>query len=403
MTRFVVLTAALVAMLALLTAVESAHAQGQAFMPDGTMSGPDDSSYPAEFVGGYPSGGWDNDIWGNCNYGCGDDCGYDCGNPWWDCCGLGDASRRWYFIADYLYVRASFSEAVAYLEQNIDDPEDSYDTFHELNFQHESSYRFGGGYQLGCCDEEVRFMYTRMTSSASAVAPIDSLVAYETISPDGPTAIYADVDTKTYDLEFRKTIPLGGPPCCGCSDACDDDPCGCGDACCAPACPAWDVTWSGGVRFADVNWNRHYVAYGDSFEPFRQSRSTLSFDGGGPRVGLEGRRYFGPQNWFSIFLQGDISVLLGQMQQQVQRIDEEDLLTTQTAHGRRIIPVTEIEAGATAQLTCHSLLSAGYLFSAWHDLGFRDEFNFATQLEDQYDDANLLGFDGFFLRLEVGY
>ena len=192
-----------------------------------------------------------------------------------------------------------------------------------------------------------------------------------------PTFINADVDAKSFDLDYRKTIPLGGLAMWRCGDECCD-PCGCGDACCAPACPAWDITWSGGLRFADVNWNRNYLAVDDSDERFRETRSTLSFDGGGPRVGLEGRRYFGMKQWCSVFLKGDISVLLGQMSQQVQRIDESDLLTTQTARGRRIIPVTDIEAGASAQLTQYSMLSAGYLFSAWHDLGFRDQFNFVT-------------------------
>jgi hypothetical protein len=43
------------------------------------------------------------------------------------------------------------------------------------------------------------------------------------------------------------------------------------------------------------------------------------------------------------------------------------------------------------------------LFSAWHDLGFRDEFNFPTLMETRYDDGNILGFDGFFARLEVAF
>ena len=51
---------------------------------------------------------------------------------------------------------------------------------------------------------------------------------------------------------------------------------------------------------------------------------------------------------------------------------------------RQIIPVTEIEAGLTAHITCNSSITTGYLFSAWHDLGFRDEFNFSpTLLETQ--------------------
>ena len=77
--------------------------------------------------------------------------------------------------------------------------------------------------------------------------------------------ITADVDVKAFDLDYRKTIPLGGPACCECGDCCDPcgDPCGCGDTCCSPGCPAWDITWSGGLRFADVNWDRYYLAPDD--------------------------------------------------------------------------------------------------------------------------------------------
>ncbi len=401
----VVITAALVAMLASLTTIDRAWGQvhsyassdAGSFASSGFAPGPGGEFYTGDFSSGeFCSDGSCGGTNGGCAD-CWDGGGPGYGGSWLDYVGLGDGNTpRWFVTADYLYVRASFSEAIAYIEQNIDDPANSFDTFHELNFQHDSSYRFGGGYKLGCCDEEIRFMFTRMNSYASAIAPVGSFVAYETTSPDGPTLIDADVDTKSFDLDYRKTIPLGGPVCTDCGDTCSD-------ACCGPACPAWDITWSGGLRFAEVDWNRNYFAVGDAFERFRETNSTLNFDGGGPRVGLEGRRYFGKQNWCSVFLKGDISVLLGQMSQQVQRIDENNFVTTQTARGRRIIPVTEIEAGLSAKLTKRSLLSAGYLFSAWHDLGFRDQFNFATQLESNYDDANILGFDGFFARLEFGY
>ena len=50
------------------------------------------------------------------------------------------------------------------------------------------------------------------------------------------------------------------------------------------------------------------------------------------------------------------------------------------------------------------MVSAGYLFSAWHDLGFRDQFDISDAGRIEYDDtANILGFDGLFVRLEVGY
>ncbi len=384
-------------------------------MSGGQMPGPIDSgSYP-EYSDEFSADGWtpggygtpscsscgDCGDFGGCD--CDDGCAPDCGNSWWDCCGLGGGKRRWYFVGDYLYVRASFSEAVAYIEENTDNLENQTDFRHELNFQHESSYRFGGGYQLECCDEEVRFMFTRLSSGASTIAPQGTFVPYEVFSDDSTTYINAGVDVKSFDLDFRKTIPLGGPQCCDCGDACCE-PCGCADACCAPACPAWDITWSGGVRFADVDWSRDYEAFNDDASVFRRATPTLNFAGGGPRVGLEGRRYFGMRNWCSIFLRGDISLLLGQMEQKVVRIDEDGFRSTLTDRGRRIIPVTEIEAGASAQLSSNARFSAGYLFSAWHDLGFRDQFDLQTLVESNTTDtANILGFDGLFVRLELGY
>ncbi len=70
--------------------------------------------------------------------------------------------------------------------------------------------------------------------------------------------------------------------------------------------------------------------------------------------------------------------------------------------------MTEIETGISATVTCHSTFSAGYMLSAWHDLGFRDESVLGQQQLDQtlithYDDANILSFDGFFARYEWAY
>jgi hypothetical protein len=214
-------------------------------------------------------------------------------------------------------------------------------------------------------------------------------------------------------LEFAKTIPLGGGGGCGCGD-----PCGCGDACgsgCGCACPAWDVTWSGGFRFADVGWSRTYTAVDEEEFVTTEAISDMSFRGGGLRVGLEGRRYFFDNGCVSVYLKGDISLLLGDIRLLATRVTDDpttptdqDTLITQSFETRQIIPVTELETGLTAHITCNSSITTGYLFSGWHDLGFRDEFRgFTNQgvsfLETGYDDANILGFDGFFARLEVAF
>jgi Legionella pneumophila major outer membrane protein precursor len=396
------------------------------------------NSYPRGFDGdgdGYAGEGWYGDdgcYAGECGDGCGCDegycecgggCGYGYGGDWCsdiDCCGLFSAPgvpRRWFLTADYLYVRANFSDAVAYLNQ-IDDelPTVGVDEFHQLNFRHDSSYRFGGGYYLACCDEQIRFNFTRLTSYADqATAVFGNFVPYEvTPPPDGQTLINATVDVKSYDLEYAKTIPLGGSCCssCECGDACGCDPCGggCGDCCgsCGGGgCPAWDITWSGGLRFANVDWERSYVATDSEDTVTASAIPRMNFDGGGPRVGLEGRRYFGDRGWFSMYLKGDISLLLGNLDLTATRVTDpgtvDQTTVTQAINCRHIIPVTELEAGLAARLTSYSNVSVGYLFSAWHDLGFRDQFGFPTFMETSYDDANILGFDGFFAHWDIAF
>jgi hypothetical protein len=71
-----------------------------------------------------------------------------------------------------------------------------------------------------------------------------------------------------------------------------------------------------------------------------------------------------------------------------------------------VIPVTEIEAGGSLDLSNNIRLSTGYFIAAWHDLGMRDEYNFTNIPQLQllnYDDANILGFDGFFARVDVAF
>jgi hypothetical protein len=374
--------------------------------------------------GGYPSDGSWNDGCSNgysgpsysFDDGCCNSCGgYGCDGDCWHRGGLGTnlfgavcPPGRYFITADYLYVRANFSEATAFLDQTDDTVQGlGTDEFHELDFKYESSYRFGGGYRTCNCNEEVRFMFTRLSSTADDIAPQGSFVPYEVgAPPGGQTFVHADVDVKSYDLEFAKTIPLGGGGGCGC-----DDPCGCGDACGSSCgCPAWDVTWSGGFRFADVDWNRTYTAVDEEEFITTEAVSEMNFRGGGLRVGLEGRRYFFDNGCMSVYLKGDISLLLGDVRMTAARIADDpttptdvDTLNFQTFRTRQIIPVTELEAGLTGHITCNTSVTTGYLFSAWHDLGFRDEFNFPTLMETRYDDANILGFDGFFARLEVAY
>ncbi len=68
------------------------------------------------------------------------------------------------------------------------------------------------------------------------------------------------------------------------------------------------------------------------------------------------------------------------------------------------VPVTEVELGASAHLGQHATLSAGYFWAGWHDLGMSPTYDYqATFQISHFDDANILGFNGFFARAEVAF
>jgi hypothetical protein len=302
--------------------------------------------------------------------------------------------------AEYIYAQATFSDALAFVEQ---DTVAGGETFHQIDFGHESSYSFYGGAYLPDCGGAVIFDYTRLTSSGD-YARDDSAFTniFGSFEIDGDIEGEAEVDLDSYDLSFSKTIPLGcllsGKEC---GDCCDD-------ACCSGCgwCPAWDITWSGGVRYADVNWDHTVTAFDrtiTSVPMIDSAATTLDFDGFGGRVGLMGRRYLGKRGLFSLYAKGDWSVLFGEV----------DINTTVTNIAGQAffrtsnditVPVTEIELGSSAHLGEHATLSAGYFWSAWHDLGMSPSTNFDNLFQiSHYDDANILGWNGFFARAEVAF
>jgi hypothetical protein len=326
--------------------------------------------------------------------------------------GLGDRDMQLVFGAEYIYAQATFSEALAFIEQNAIE---GGETWHQIDFDYNSSYSFYGGVYLCDCGGSVIFDYTRMTSdgdyAASESTGIDIFGPFEI---DGNIEGHADVDLKSYDLSFAKTIPLG---CllggAGCGDCCDDTCCGdgsCGSGCGGGWCPAWDITWSGGIRYADVGWGNQLTAFDPNASVptvIDSANTTLDFEGFGGRVGLLGRRYIGKRGLFSVYGRGDWSVLFGD-------VDIETIVTNPSGSAFMrtsndiTVPVTEVELGASAHLGQHATLSAGYFWSAWHDLGMSPEAVFqqggAPRFEtSHYDDANILGWNGLFGRVEVAF
>ncbi len=335
--------------------------------------------------------------------------------------GIGSSGCNGQFFVggEWLYVRADFSQSIAFLENTLPasavSSADAIITYHQFDYDYNSSFRVYGGYRVCDCGCEVRFTYSSFDSDAAFASPAQPAAdttftaPFEVITAGAGDSVSgtASVSIDDYDIGFSRTIPLGSPLCCdsGCGDCCE-----CGDGCCDGCgcgcwCPAWDITWTGAIRIADVDTEQNYanniVSTTNPAVVGRTARSTMSFQGVGLRTGLLGRRYFGKAGIASLYVKGDISLLLGEADYEASGTS----FATHRISCTHVIPVTEIEAGGTVFLTKNASITGGYMLAAWHDLGNRAEYDFGAsgvQLES-WDDANILGLDGFFVRGEVAF
>ena len=183
------------------------------------------------------------------------------------------------------------------------------------------------------------------------------------------------------------------------SGACGSGDCGsggCGDESCGVCCPVWDLRWLAGFRFASVNHglDSEIITTGETVAAMGQSRAT--YFGVGPRIGLQGRRYFGSASRLSAYAKGAGSLLVGNYDQTLRNFNITPLPTNSisTSRATRVVPVAELEAGVSWRLSPRTVLTGGWLVQSWWDLGLQETTT-------GNDDANILGFDGFFARAEV--
>jgi len=290
--------------------------------------------------------------------------------------------------ADYLYVRPTFSEATAFAE--IRNPVgNTQQTLVQHEFGYKNHVRAFVGFRRRDCGTEIRFTYTDLgsdTQRQSAAAPTD-LTTIFAASPELQTQAGESVlatgrlNANLYDIGFAKTYAF-----------CPDNPC--------VPCAPWDLTWTFDARIADISWETA-AAIVDGGAQRARGETQMSFSGGGPRIGLEGRRYLNPARNFSVFARGWVSLILGHYEFQSRQLefDTDDTDTNQFGT-KRMIPVTEMEVGLALNIRRRTTVTAGYLFQTWHDLGIPSEI--AGQFLP-VDDANILSFDGLFIRGELTY
>jgi Legionella pneumophila major outer membrane protein precursor len=330
-----------------------------------------------------------------------DSCFSPCG-----CCG-------WYAGAEYLLVRPSFSQDTAYIQNTGTSPPGgptvTTSTVVHQDFDYQSSVRAFLGYRFCDCGGEIRFTYWNYQNNGAlqtAAVPDDGSVTYggqNMVRADQPGQVLTvnnGLSMNVYDIDYSKCLCYGGCNSCGCN-SCGGNSCGCGCNC----CPVWTLKYSVGVRIADVNrFDNNSVSPPDLVSlPPDASFITASFIGAGPRVGLEGRRFF-RGNQASLYAKCNFSLLLGEYDI-TETADTPDFTGALASVQRfvddhdRMIPVAEIELGGDWQIRDCLHISAGYLFQAWWDLGAFEEPHY-TNFNFPVDDSNIMAFDGLFARIE---
>jgi len=328
---------------------------------------------------------------GGCNFGaCGGCCGSMSGNCYGKGCGGG---HRGNFIVggEVLFVRPVFSNDAALISRELNGAMQT-DRIVEFDWDHEEQWRGFIGWRI-CCDTEIRLTVTDFGDESERACEVGGNVTgcagfleIKTTTNGDVITSFASVDATTYDIEFSKTIYLGsGKDCC--------------DPCCYE-CPPWELTWYGGIRIADVDWRAGSERRDDGGDLEDLGIINMDFIGVGPRVGIEGRRYFRCHTHMSVYARGYITALIGDHEFEAVRADLNDL--TQVFNQTRVIPVIDVECGITWHLSKQARITGGYLIQAYHDLGIEQEILGFTQFGAP-DDANILAFDGGFLRAEIGF
>jgi hypothetical protein len=140
----------------------------------------------------------------------------------------------------------------------------------------------------------------------------------------------------------------------------------------------------------------------------------VDFSGVGPSLSLTGRAAAGENGAWSMFAKGGAALLVG----------DYDLVTDvaipgvftggQTAGGIRAVPILESELGVSWQPTDRFRLSAGWLVQAWFNIGVSGGTFDGEQLPavgfpaldtvfGGADDADIMSFDGLFIRGEFDF
>jgi hypothetical protein len=302
-----------------------------------------------------------------------------------------DCGPRWFGGAEYRFLRPHFSEAVAFATVT--------DTLgptgltrrvaaDELDFDYESSFRLFLGYHLHDC-ADVRLTYwfldTETLVNGTAGAGQTIVDPFGNLGLTGSSiATSASVQMNVFDLEYLRPLHFN--------------------------CAGVGFLYSAGLRVADVNQFYDSTISNAAGVVTSDGQFEVDFVGVGPHLSLTGQTRHGSRGQYSLFAKGAMSLLIGQYDIETEVVVP-GAAGSQVADRVRAVPVLESELGVAWRPNDCFTLSAGWLFGAWFNLGasggtFDGERLPFAPVDTAFggaDDADIMSFDGLFLRAEIGY
>jgi hypothetical protein len=301
----------------------------------------------------------------------------NCGCNWGDYSMKGSICRV-FGGAEYLLLRAHFSEAIGFV-QVTDSLRNGLPFEHsqaqELNFRYNSAFRTFIGYHLSpTSDLQMTYLHinTSVALNGTPSSPNQFAIdAFGDRATFGQTiATNATVNINAFDLDYvRSYVANQGRVA---------------------------LRAAGGLRFADVRQGYGSSTFTANGALQGNGVFNTHFFGAGPHFSLQGQARRRADSAFSLVARGAGSLLVGGYD-----VSSGAMFTgmggaDQFARRTLTVPVLEAEIGAAWQPTPSFTLSAGWLVQAWFDLGVSGGTNGGKYIE--VDDSNVMAFDGLFTR-----
>lgn len=310
-----------------------------------------------------------------------------------------DCTPRWTFGADYLLLRPSFSNSTALYQATAAGGQSIATTALNYDFGFASGVRGFLGYNFSR-DTLARFSYLGIDAAASVAGvasgnweggdgtAIFGPMGTEALPDSSSIRSSSNVSLDVYDMELARRFEL------------DPD---------VNNAPRWDTAGSAGIRFMDTAVTTTIDNY-CPLCPNYFATTDRTFQGVGPRLALQGRRYLGPRRRWSGFATGGAALLVGNYQNvdTLERLPVNGfsrLVQSQTVGGTLVVPNFDISVGTSWQWRERTSISAGWMLMYWGHLGYSETIDTGPvgELSSVPLTNSSLAYDGFFFRLTHSY